>query len=247
MLGGRRPAGRAWYVHRLNTMRIYLHHDAKVLARLVGATHPCCEGVFIGFGAAAGQPLASFADGNPLAEEWMLDIELPGERIVCWSGTLADELFGDEPRTWMREGHDAFRFFCDAAAPTLVAQQRTLAFRPHVRHVLSDAQGCVNFLRERSGQPFELAVGPADLLTPDMLKDVEDHLRRIIPALAPRAAMFLMHDAVVDGDLLRPVPLGEGCLPRDLIRELLADHAPKDLPLVLRPGSIERQLEWLGA
>lgn len=227
-------------------MRIYLHHNAKALARLVGASHPCCEGLFVGYGSLAGQPLAAFADGNPLSEEWMLDAELPGERIVVWSGTLADELFGDDPRTWMREGHAAFRDFCDAAAPTLVARGRTLAFRPHARHVLSDVQGCVNLLRERQGQPFEIAVGPADLLLPGMLKDVEDHLRRIIETLAPRAAMFLLHDAVVDGELLRPVPLGEGCLPRDLVRSLLAEHAPADLPVVLLPGSVERQLEWLG-
>lgn len=228
-------------------MNIYLHHDARTLARLVGASSPCCEGLFVGHGRLAGRPLASFADGNPLSEEWALDIELPGDRIVCWSGTLAADLFGDEPRTWMREGHAAFRDFCDAAAPTLLARSRTLAFRPHVRHVLSDVQGCVNLLRERDGQPFELAVGPADLLTAGMARDVEDHLRRIVPALAPRAAMFLLHDGAVEGDVLRPVPLGQGILPRDLLRGLLADSAPADLPLVLLPQDLERQLEWLGA
>jgi hypothetical protein len=227
-------------------MNIYLHHDAKALARLVGATHPCCEGIFIGHGPLAGRALASFADGNPLSEEWMLDIELPGERIVCWSGTLASELFGDEPRTWMGDGHQAFRQFCDSAAPTLLAQRRTLAFRPHARHVLSDVQGCVNLLRERDGQPFEIAVGPVDLLTPGMLGDIEDHLRRIIPILAPRATMFLLHDGVIDGENLRSVPLGQGLLPRDLLRGLLRDYAPADLPIVLVPREIERQLEWLG-
>jgi hypothetical protein len=227
-------------------MNIYLHHDAKALARLVGATHPCCEGIFVGHGRLAGRPLASFADGNPLSEEWMLDIELPGDRIVCWSGTLADDLFGDDPRTWMREGHDAFRAFFDAAAPTLLARQRTLAFRPHARHVLSDVQGCMNLLRERDGQPFDIAVGPVDLLTPDMVKDIEDHLRRIIPTLAPRAAMFLLHDAAVgDGDRLVPVPLGQGILPRDLVRGLLRDFAPADLPVVLMPQALDEQLEWL--
>lgn len=227
-------------------MRIYIHHDAKALARLVGASHPCCEGVFVGHGPLAGRALASFADGNPLSDDWMLDIELPGEHIVCWSGTLSNDLFGDEPRTWMREGHVAFRSFCDSAAPTLLAQRRTLAFRPHVRHVLSDVQGCVHFLREREGQPFEIAVAPVDLLTPAMLPDIEDHLRRILPTLSQRAAMLLLHDAVVEGELLRPVPLGQGILPRDLVRALLRDAAPLDLPVVLVPTAIEQQLDWLG-
>jgi hypothetical protein len=234
-------------------MRLYIHHDAKALARLVGMSHPCCEGIFVGHGSLAGKPLASFADGNPLSEEWALDIELPGDHIVCWSGTLADELFGDEPRTWMREGHLAFRDFCDAAAPTLVARDRTLAFRPHARHVLSDVQGCVNLLREREGQPFALAVGITDLLTPSMLPDLEDHLRRIVPTLAPRAAMLLLHDAVPDGDRLRPVPLASdeaGCLNREpiraLLRDLLGGSLPPDCPVVLLPGSTERQVDWLG-
>ncbi len=227
-------------------MQLYLHHDAKMLARLVGATHPCCDGVFVGFGDVAGQALASFADGNPLDDEWALDIELPGSMIVCWSGTLADTLFGDEPRTWMRAGHDAFREFCDAAAPTLIARGRTLAFRPHARHVLSDVQGCLNFLRTRAGQPFGLATAPTDLLTASMLGDIDDHLTRIISTLAPRSSMLLLHDVAVDGDALTPVSLGQGILPRDLVRSLLAEFAPAELPVVLRPQAIAEQREWLG-
>jgi hypothetical protein len=226
-------------------MNIYVHHDAKALARLVGATHPCCEGVFLGHGAIAGEVLASFADGNPLDETWALDVELPGPRIVVWSGTLATSLFGEEPRTWMRAGRDAFRAFCDAAAPTLVARGRSLAFRPHARHVLSDVQGCISFTRERNGQPFELAVGPTDLLTVPMLDDIADHLSRIIATLAPVTSMFLLHDIVVDGDLLKPVPLGQGILPREVLRTLLAEHAPADLPIVLLPQSIAEQRAWI--
>jgi hypothetical protein len=231
-------------------VKLYVHHDAKTLARLVGAEQPGCDGLFVGHGAHAGTVLAAFADGNPLADDWMLDLELPGSSVVCWSGTLADTLFGDDPATWMRSGHDAFRAFCDAAAPTLVARGRRLAFRPHARHVLSDVQGCLNLVRERAGQPFGLAVGPGDLLLRSMLGDIEDHLVRSITTLAPRAAMFLLHDVRPaedrDDDLLVPVPLGSGVLPRDLVRSLLAEHAPPDLPVVLLPQELDRQREWLG-
>ena len=39
--------------------------------------------------------IASIASGNPLDDDWFCPLDLPGDGIVSWSGTLADELFGD--------------------------------------------------------------------------------------------------------------------------------------------------------
>ncbi|MFO0826902.1 MAG: hypothetical protein U0572_02040 [Phycisphaerales bacterium] len=230
-------------------MNLFVHHDAAALARLVGMSAPCCNGVMLAH-PPRGDALASFVDGNPLSDDFLIDVELPGRRIVLWSGTLADELFGDDPRTWMVAGRDAFRRFCDAAAPTLVARDRVLCFRPHVRHVLSDVPSCVSFLRERQGQPFEVALSPADLLTRAMLGDVEDHVTRAFEALGPLASIVLLHDAVPDEspecDVHRPVPLGRGVLPASLIVELLRRHVPATTPVVLAPGELDRQCELLG-
>jgi len=234
-------------------MNLFVHHDATALARLVGASHPGCTGVILAH-PPVGDALASFVDGNPLASDFLLDVELPGRTIVLWSGTLAETLFGDEPRTWMRPGHDALRRFCDAAAPTLLLRGRTLCFRPHVRHVLSDVQGCLNFLRDRAGQPFTIALAPADLLTPDMLANAEEHLTRAFEALGPRAAMVLLHDGQVagattggsDSDVLLPAPFGSGRLPREIVARLLREHVPAATPVVLLPTGVEAQRTLLG-
>jgi hypothetical protein len=50
-----------------------------------------------------------------------------------------------------------------------------------------------------------------------------------------------------DGDSIQAAPLGEGLLPRELVRGLLAEHAPPATPIVLRPQRLEQQLDWLGA
>jgi hypothetical protein len=229
---------------------IFVRHDAQALARLVGATHPCCHAVALGYPDAS-KVLASEDDGNPLHPAWLLDLEVPGERIITWSGTLADDLFGDDPRTWMRAGQDAFRGLCDTAAPTLLRVGKRIAFRPHVRHVLSDVQGCLNFLRHRSGQPFEIAFAPADLLTAAMLPDAEDHLTRSFEALGPLASMLLLHDILpADSDdptqpPLRAVPLGHGRLPGKLLRELLRRCVPASTPIALLPRAVAEQREWL--
>ena len=232
----------------LGTRPVYVQHDAALLARLVGAGHPCCQGVILPFpmpAPGAMEVFASFADGNPLAADWLLDLDIPGERIVAWSGTMSDELFGDDPRTWMPAGQEAFRQFCDSAAPTLLLRGRRLAFRPHARHVLSDVQSSLTFLRTRAGQPFEILLAPADLLTPALLADAEDHLTRAFEALGPRASGVLLQDAVVEGDRLRPVPLGEGLLPAAPLRALLDRCVPADTPIILSPARLDAQLRWL--
>lgn len=174
----------------------------------------------------AGGAIATILPGNPLADDWVMPLDLPGDLMVAWSGTLAegeDALFADEPRTWMGEGHARFEAFCDSIRDALASSGRRLCFRPHARHVLSDPQGTLDFLRRREGEPFGLALSPADLLTTDMVADAEDHFTRILDFMTPRADLLLLADARVpagpddDARPLEPCPLGEGVLPREAI------------------------------
>lgn len=222
---------------------IHVLHDAATLATLIGDVPSSCDGLVLAVPPTS-PPIAAVVGGNPLADDWLLDLELPSSRVVLWSGTLAEGLFDDDPRTWMRSGHDAFRRFCDAAAPTLVARGMTLAFRPHARHILSDVQGCLDFLRGREGQPFELALAPADLLTAEMLPAAEDHLIRIYETLGPRAALVLLTDrAAAAGESPRPVR--DGTPHADLVRRLLRTCVPATTPLVLLPERLAEQRDWL--
>lgn len=230
-------------------MNIFVEHDAAAVSQMIGISRPACDGIIVRHG----QPdevLAASIRANPLTDSWLLDTELPGGRVVAWSGTLGDELFESHPMTWMAPGHTALAQFCDEIEPQLKRHEWRLCFQPHACHVLSDVQSCVNFLAKRKEGPFEIVLSPASMLTPAMLPMAEDHLTRMFEMLGARAAMVFMSDVKLveeDGEqAIRPVPLGEGVLPREVVRRLVAKHVPGDTPVVIGPRQIAAQLEWLG-
>ena len=229
---------------------VHLLHDSKLLARMIGVEAPCCAHVAMPTEGAM-EPFASFVDGNPLSDGWLVDVDAPSTRIVSWSGTLATDLFEDEPRTWMRAGQERFKSFLDDVAPALRTHGRTLGFRPHHRHVLGDVHASVRLLRERAADPFEVLLSPADLLAPSMLATVEDHLVRMFAHLGPVAAAVLLGDArggpeTAESGLLEPCPLGEGVLPTTLVGQLLREHVPPQTPVILLPGAHAAQRQALG-
>lgn len=231
-------------------MPIYIEHNAKTLGAMLGIEPPGCDGVI----ARLGDPsdvLASTIRRNPLGEDWLFDVDAPGDRIVSWSGTLADSLFESHPLTWSRPGHVALARFCDEIHEQLEQHERMLCFQPHARHVLSDPQSCLYFLSERSEQRFEIAFAPASVLEATMIDDAAEHVRRGIEALGPRCAMVILHDVRVverDGErALEPAPLGQGVLPRESVLALLEEHVPDATPIVISPEALDSQLAWLEA
>ncbi len=236
---------------------VHLLHEAALLARMLGIEAPCCAQVAMPTqmsSAAAGPPqaFAAFVDGNPLSGGWIVDVEAPARRIVSWSGTLSDQgLFADEPRTWMKAGHERFKAFLDEVGPALQQHERTLCFRPHHRHVVGDVHASVKLLRERAGGPFEVLLSPGDMLAPSMLPQIEDHLVRMFAHLGPVAAAVLLFDVAATAEtaengLLSPCRLGEGALPMPLVARLLAEHVPAETPVILLPGAVESQRGLLG-
>jgi len=231
-------------------VRIHVEHDAAMLARLSGAAAPACDGLILKHGQ-PNEVLAATIRGNILAHDSLIDTEMPGDRIVCWSGTLADELFAAYPANWLRPGREALQAFCREVAGQFRSHQRTICFQPHSRHVLSDAQSCLSLLREHDGGPFEIALSPATMLEASMLNDLEDHLARMFQSLGGQCALVMLSDVAESLDdegepMCESVPLGQGRLPRELVRGLIREHVPATTPIVLRPQQIASQLEWLG-
>ncbi|MFM7260146.1 MAG: hypothetical protein ACKO3W_06030 [bacterium] len=232
------------------TRTVHLLHDAQTLARLIGVEIPCCAQVAMSTTGTA-TTFAAFVEGNPLSGRWIVDADAPGTRLVSWSGTLADEPFADDPRTWMRAGQERFAGFLDEVAPALLHHRRTLCFRPHHRHVLSDVHSSVKMLRDRAGGPFEVLLSPADMLAPSMLRDAEDHLARMFAHLGPVAAGVLLADVAespetAENGLFSAVPFGQGRLPAPLVARLLADCVPPETPVILLPGDLDGQRRLLG-
>lgn len=170
--------------------------------------------------------------GNPLRDGWAPPSDARGRIILAWSGTLGEGLFDAHPATWLRPGHEALRELCRRVAPDLAARGQVLCFRPHARHVLSDAQSALSFAREQEDAPFGVALAPASMLEPSMLDDVEDHLRRAFEALGPVAMLVVREDVRVDGDEVVTVVPGEGVMPLELFDALLDEHVPVTTPVV---------------
>lgn len=233
---------------------VHLLHDASALARMLAIESPCCAQIAMPTNLSTGtspEAWGAFVDANPLSGDWMVDAELPARRIVSYSGTLADEPFGDDPRTWMRSGHERLKAFLDEIEPALRHHGRTLCLRPHHRHVVGDVHSSVKLLRERAGSPIEVLLSPADLIAPSMLAQAEDHLTRSFAHLGPAAAGVLLFDLVrtaetEESGLLDACPLGGGLLPVEFMARLLREHVPEETPVILLPGRLAEQRALLG-
>jgi hypothetical protein len=185
-----------------------------------------------------GEPFAAVSAANPLRHN-PTNIVGASSRIICWSGWLGDdsEQFARDFRTWTKDGWAALDAWCDALIPHAAAAGATICFRPHPRHVLADAQACMSFLKRRESQPVEVLLDPAGFLTGTMLPRAEDHLRRVLDALAshPAVPAILISNVIAtegDPDQLEPSPIGAGLLSPSLIR-LIAAALPSGKPRVL--------------
>ena len=194
---------------------------------------------------------AVIVDGNPLADRARVTAAVaaaPAPRVVMWSGTLGGNLFDAHPPNWLAPGRAALDRFCADLAPAARAAGKTVCFRPHCRHVLSDAPSFLAFLRDHAGEPVDIALCPGSMFEPSMLDAVEDHLERLFEMLGPKAAICFLNDVVPDpaSGLCRPVPLGRGVLPPGCVRDLVDRFVPPQTPIVLLPEAIDEQRAWLG-
>ncbi|MEE2681467.1 MAG: hypothetical protein VX641_03745 [Planctomycetota bacterium] len=229
-------------------MDIHVLHDARAVAGIAGVDAPACESIALSMEDPS-QVLFSFVGGNPLDPGWLIDLDLPATRIACWSGTLADgdDLFAAHPHNWMSPGGDALRGLLEQLLPQFEQAGRTICLIPHARHLVSDVQGTINLARAHAGSALEIALAPASLLVPSMLETLEDHLERSFSTLSETASFLLIEDLMLDeeGDRLVPAAFGEGVLDLALLRNAIARHWPIDKPIVLRPGNLPEQLDWL--
>ncbi|MEL6795355.1 MAG: hypothetical protein AAFO89_00875 [Planctomycetota bacterium] len=118
------------------------------------------------------------------------------ERLVAWAGWLDDSKadpangrFDPDFNVWSPVGWQALRDGIAAATSSLRTHDATLCLRPHAGCVLSDPQGCLNFLRDESLERVELLLDPVAMLTPLMMDKVEDHLARAFEALGDQPAV----------------------------------------------------------
>jgi hypothetical protein len=190
-------------------------------------------------------PWAEVMAQNPLDTTEVRVPEGSAPRLVGWSGTLAEAIFGEDPRTWGPRGWGELDAFCGRIAPVLASRGLTLCFRPHARHVLSDVPSCLRFLRGRAehagggGRLFGLLLDPVSMLTGSMVSSAEDHVARILDALGGAegvCGLLVANVRVVGaeeaGGLAEAAPVHEGLIPVGRLGALVRDGVPAWMPVV---------------
>jgi hypothetical protein len=171
--------------------------------------------------------------------------------VIVWSGTLADEPFGIDPRTWLPPARQRARETCSELCRLAAIQGRPVWLRPHARHAVGDLAITANWCITPPGDNFRILLDPASLLTEQMLPFASDHLTRIFLAaagdfLAPRLGGIVLANllrpgaapaystlAIDDGQPLTLTAPADpaGVLPAELLASLLAAlPGPSALP-----------------
>ncbi len=204
------------------------------------------------------EPWAWATDLNPLDPQFdaalrRIQSEMP-KRVVLPTGWLAAGPLERSARTWGSEGVAALDQACKRICPWAEGRQVRVLLRPHCRHVLSDVQRSVAFLREHAGSAIGLMLDPCALLEESMLAQAEDHLRLALVHLGPLAeGVWLAGVRFAPGGLPEdpaspvPTPLDEGDVPAALLLQLVRAHIPSGMPIVLEPGGVLRQAAILSA
>ncbi len=187
-----------------------------------------------------GAKFGDSSDVNLLAE----GAAVPYERIIIWSGWDPESRIGEDVwsasfATWGPSGRARFQEAYDRRVG-----HGTLVFRPHARHVLSDARSCVSFLNERAGDAVEVLLDPSGMLTPDMLAGADDHLARAFEAMAPhpRVTGLVLSNVERVGEELRACPLTRGLLDVEVLLRLASEHWD-DRSVLIVGDEIDEQVE----
>lgn len=178
---------------------------------------------------------------NPIADH-VLPAGIPDNTatLICWSGTLADELFARDPRNWGPVGFEALHAAMRGLEFAALRGEFRVLFRTHARHVLNDPTRCQAFLAELGGRPFGIAFDPASMFEESMLRDAEDHLQRMFESLGPRCGCVILGNVQPpqgalneDEAPMKSMPLWNGVLPARTLLKLTQALVPANIPVLI--------------
>lgn len=172
-----------------------------------------------------------------------------GAITVCWSGSLADDMFARDWGTWGGAGMEALRRFCEGITPGLAARDGRLVLRPHARHVLSDPFKCRRFFDELGEGRIGVALDAASMMEHSMLGEAEGHYERAFEMLGPVASVVFVTGVDRAADEERPptaCAAGQGVVNAGVIGALVRAHVPGGTPLLLMGADAGGQLAALG-
>ncbi|MCB9840242.1 MAG: hypothetical protein H6809_01150 [Phycisphaeraceae bacterium] len=134
--------------------------------------------------------------------------------VVAWSGWLggpdasSDGMVERDFRTWSGAGRAMLDAFVGSMPQPESGASSALWFRPHHRHVLSDAPSCAAFLKAHealvTAGRVAMFLDAALLIDESMAGTRADHIERIVERLAPLDAIRAIAMPASDWEALDP-------------------------------------------
>jgi len=154
----------------------------------------------------------------------------PGTEEIDASDVLVGGFTGETPG-WMPSARAEFLGFLD--------QLGSMGERwiwPMAGEAIADAPSVLSFLRSRNNWRFVLCV--ADLLVPSLESRMDDHVRRLLEALAghPQLGLVLVSSYTRLGESGGPAPWGTNAQFDSLIERWLVEHLRKDVQYCVLEG-----------
>ena len=167
-----------------------------------------------------------------------------------------DDDAGSWLRSWSQTGWEQFDDAFRNAREQIQSKDATLVIRPSSSGMLSDAVCTLNWCTRGGGQDARLLLDPMGWIVPSMMRDLEDHLDRIVELCKEMIAHQRVWGIVVrsiiwneDRSGLESAALGSGDADPEMIleklRPLLGSGAyiiaidPSDIPRIQPVASIE--------
>lgn len=120
-------------------------------------------------------------------------------------------------RSWSQSGWERFDIAYREASRVAMGKDMRLVIRPSSTGMLSDAVCTLNWCTRGAGQDAQLLLDPVGWLVPSMMRDLADHLDRIV-----ELCLQMLDHGRVWGVLLRTVPAAIGESDDELILTKLA-------------------------
>ncbi len=172
------------------------------------------------------------------------------------AGDAPDDDAGSWLRSWSQSGWEQFDHAFRDARERIQSQESKLVIRPSNSGMLSDAVCTLNWCTRGGGQDASLLLDPIGWIVPSMMRDLEDHLDRIVELCQEMIAQQRVWGILVrsiawneDRSGLESAALGSGDADSEMIlsklRQLLGSGAyiiaidPSDIPRIQPAASIE--------
>jgi sugar phosphate isomerase/epimerase len=132
--------------------------------------------------------------------------------VVCWAGTLADDLLAAHPENHSSATYALLRNSLNQILRALDAVEAVLLIEPFFTHILGDVAALAQFFEATNSPYMGLVLDPPNLLPPPSWGQQGTVIEQMIKRLAPYIGLVHLKDMRLDGEKLELPGPGGGVL-----------------------------------